>query len=88
VSAELTHGYTVADLCKRWRIGADKVRAFLRRGELVAINVAASLSAKPQWRITPESVERFENRRTSAPAPKPPPRRKRSCGVDFFPHWS
>ena len=77
-------GFTVADLARRWRVGADKVRTFLRRGELVGVNVAADLSGRPQWRITAESVERFERRRTSVPAPKAP-RRKRTEIIDFYP---
>lgn len=79
-------GYTVADLARRWRIGEDKVRAFLRRGELIGVNLAANLSARPQWRITPESVELFERRRTSAPPPRPPRRKRQPPGwVDYFP---
>jgi hypothetical protein len=78
-------GYTVADLCRRWRCGSDKIRGFLRRGELVGVNVATNLSAKPQWRITPESVERFEQRRSSAPPPKPARRKKKTTKVDFYP---
>jgi hypothetical protein len=77
-------GYTVADLCRRWKVGADKIRRFLRRGELVAVNLAADLSAKPQWRITPESVGRFEQRRSSAP-PKQVRRKKRTTAVDYYP---
>jgi Helix-turn-helix domain len=78
-------GYTVADLCRRWRVGEDKVRTFLRRGELVGVNVAAALSGRPQWRITPESVEQFERRRSSAPPPKAPRSRKRNDQVDYYP---
>ena len=63
-------GYSVADLCLRWKVGADKIRTFLHRGELVGVNVATNLSARPQWRITRESVELFEQRRCSAPPPK------------------
>ena len=80
------HGYRVEDLCQRWKIGADKIRAFLRRGELLAVNVAANLSGRPQWRITPESVEAFEQRRSSAPPPKPPRRKRGQKGVvDYYP---
>jgi hypothetical protein len=79
------HGYTVAALCHRWKVGADKVRALIRRGELVAVNLALHLSAKPQWRVMPEEVERFETRRTSAPPPNPPRRKKRTGEIDFFP---
>ena len=78
-------GFTVADLSKRWRIGGDKIRTFLKRGDLVGVNVAGNLSGKPQWRVTPESVEGFERRRSSAPAPKPTRRRRRSEAVDFYP---
>jgi len=77
-------GFSVADLCRRWKVGADKIRTFLRRGELVGVNVAANLSARPQWRITRESVDLFERRRSSAPPPKPP-RRRRPALVDYYP---
>jgi hypothetical protein len=72
-------------LCRRWKVGADKIRGFVRRGELVAVNVAANLSGRPQWRITAGSVERFEVRRSSVPAPKPQRRRRRPQVIDFYP---
>jgi hypothetical protein len=78
-------GYSVADLRRRWKIGGDKIRLFIRRGELVAVNVATNLSGKPQWRITAESVEKFEHRRSSAPLPKPARRQKRTSIVDYYP---
>jgi hypothetical protein len=78
-------GFSVRDLARRWRIGEDKVRLFLRRGELVGVNVAANLAGKPQWRITAESVEKFEQRRTSAPPPKPVRRRRRREMIDYYP---
>jgi hypothetical protein len=78
-------GYTVVDLCRRWRVGEDKVRGFLRRGELVGVNLAASLAGKPQWRITAESVKAFEERRTSVPPPRPARRRKRTTAVGYYP---
>ena len=79
-------GFSVADLCRRWKVGPDKVRGFLRRGELVAVNVAARLGGRPQWRIPYESVEAFERRRSSAPPPKLPRRRRKPTDfVDFYP---
>src|SRR5712692_2208597 len=83
--AVATQGFSVADLCRRWKIGADKIRAFLRRGDLVGINVATNLSGRPQWRITRESVELFERRRSSAPAERPQRRRRRPQLVDYYP---
>jgi hypothetical protein len=78
-------GYSVADLCKRWKVGADKLHGFIRRGELVAVNVARNLSGRPQWRITPEAVAAFEKGRTSAPVPKVVRRRRKVDEVDFYP---
>jgi hypothetical protein len=80
-----SRGFSVADLCARWRIGADKIHGFLRRGELIGINVATNLSGRPQWRITPESVAAFEQRRTSASPPKPVRRRRKAETIDFYP---
>lgn len=80
-----TAGFSVADLCRRWKVGADKIRGFLRRGELVGINLATNLSGKPQFRITAESVYQFEQRRSTAPPPKQPKRKKRTAIVVFFP---
>ena len=78
-------GLTVAALCRRWKVGPDKIYGFLRRGELVGVNVAANTSARPQWRVTPESVAAFEGRRTSAPPPKPHRRRRQTAATDFYP---
>jgi hypothetical protein len=72
----------VADLARRWRIGEDKVRLFLRRGELIGVNVATDRAGKPQWRVTAESVRTFEERRSSAPPPRRARRRRREQ-VDY-----
>jgi hypothetical protein len=84
MSALPADGFTVAGLCRRWKVGPDKIRGFLRRGELVGVNVAANLSGRPLWRISVEEVERFEQRRSSAPTPKPQRRRKRSYAIDYY----
>jgi len=79
-------GYSVPDLCRRWKVGSDKIHGFLRRGELIGVNLATNLSARPLWRITPDSVDRFEQRRSSAPLPKPVKRRRRRMQqIDFYP---
>jgi hypothetical protein len=78
-------GFSVAGICRRYKVGADKVHGWIRRGELLAVNVATNLSGRPQWRITPESVEQFEKRRSSAPQPKPTRRRRRQVAVDYYP---
>jgi hypothetical protein len=77
-------GFSVSDLCRRWKVGPDKIRGFLRRGELIGINLATNLSARPQWRITPESVDQFERRRSSAPPGKLLRKRKPAL-IDYYP---
>jgi hypothetical protein len=77
-------GFTVADLCRRWRVGPDKVHRWLESGELVGVNLATNTTDK-QWRIVPEEVEKFERRRSSTPPPKPTKRKKRMEEVDYFP---
>jgi hypothetical protein len=86
VDSNCQAGFSVADLCRRWKIGPDKVHGFIRRGELLAVNVATNLSARPQWRVTSEAVAQFERRRSSEPPSQPRRRRhRRSCQVDFYP---
>jgi hypothetical protein len=83
----LADAFTVAGLARRWHIGPDKVRALIRKGELVAVNVATDPCGRPQWRILAESVHAFETLRASSPPPpKAPRRRQRREGfVDYFP---
>ncbi len=72
-----SRGYTVSDVASRYRVGEDKVRGWVRRGELAALNVASSLCGRPQLRITPEALDAFERRRSAAAAPAPPKRRRK-----------
>jgi excisionase family DNA binding protein len=82
-------GYTVADVAKRYRVSPDKVRAWIRKGELKAVNVAASLLGKPQLRVTAEALTEFERRRSAAvPTPEAPKRRRRRAAViDYYPDY-
>jgi excisionase family DNA binding protein len=53
-------------------VGAEKVKAFIDRGELVAINL--SMGDRPRWRIAPDALQVFlksrSNVATKATAPK------------------
>jgi hypothetical protein len=81
---DLQPGFSVPQLAKHYRVSPTKIYTWIARGELVAVNVAATLAARPQWRISREKLERFEKRRGSTPLPKPR-RRRRSAAVDFYP---
>jgi excisionase family DNA binding protein len=67
--------YTVEDLTSRYGVTAHTVLAWIRSGELRAINVGRTPTArKPRWRITQAGLDAFEALRTPTP---PPPRAKR-----------
>jgi transposase len=92
VSADTLHfptapsGLTVADVARRYRVSPDKVRQWIKRGELSAINAATALCGKPRWVVPPESLVQFERRRRSEqPAPHTRRRRKRTGEVDYYP---
>jgi hypothetical protein len=78
-------GLTVADVARRYRIGRDKVRQMISRGELAAVNTASARCSRPRWVITPEALAQFEQRRAAGSPAKPARRKKRSCPVDYFP---
>jgi hypothetical protein len=77
-------GLTVRDVARRYRVSPDKVRLWIKRGELSAINTAAALCARPRFVVPVEALAAFERRRAAAPPPKPARRRKRSGVVDYY----
>jgi transposase len=79
-------GFTVADVARRYRVSPDKVRAWLKRGELRGVNTAAVLCGRPRWVISPEALEEFEKSRRGGSPPKPPTKRRRSANaIDYYP---
>jgi len=85
LSATPAAGLTVADLARRYRVGADKVRAWIGRGELDAVNTASALCGRPRWVVLPEQLAAFECRRAGGPPPKPARRKRRAAAVDYYP---
>jgi transposase len=78
-------GLTVRDVARRYRVGEDKVRSWIARGELRAINTAAALCGRPRWVIPVEALAEFERRRAGGPQPKPTRRRRRREAIDYYP---
>jgi hypothetical protein len=75
----------VRELARRYRVGEDKVRSWIKKGELRAVNTAAVLCGKPRWVVSEEALVEFERRRSSAPPAKPPTPRRRNAIKDFYP---
>ena len=84
MSASPQHGYTTADVARRYRVSEDKVRAWIRLGELRAVNTSANLCGRPRWIVSAEALAAFEARRAGV-QPAMPIRRRRPAGRDWFP---
>jgi excisionase family DNA binding protein len=78
-------GLTVRDVARRYRVGEDKVRAWIARGELRAVNTAAMLCGRPRWVVSPDALAEFERRRTGGPPPKLKRARRKTAEIDFYP---
>lgn len=76
---------TPPELAKLWGISPDKVVAWIRAGELRAIDASTSRSQRPRYLIDIEDLRAFEDRRSVSPHPKPRRRRqKRDAKVIEF----
>jgi hypothetical protein len=85
-AASVPRGLTVRDVARRYRVSPKRVRAWIRRGELAALNTADVRSPKPRFVVTPEALERFERGRQAAAPPPKARRARRATGlVDYFP---
>jgi hypothetical protein len=80
---KLSRGLTVADVASRYRVSPDKVRAWIRNGELAAINTASRRYGKPRFVVTEEALANFERSRSAA-APTPARSRRRGRRPDFI----
>jgi excisionase family DNA binding protein len=78
-------GYTPNELAKLLRVSPDKIRLWINRGELQAVNVADHHCGRPRFVILPHHLTEFEKRRTAGPTPKPTRKKKRTKQVDFYP---
>jgi len=78
--------FTVQDLQRRYNVTVHTILAWIRSGELRAVNVGRRLGAKkPRWRITEEALEAFELlRATSPPLPKMRRRKRQPEIIEFY----
>jgi excisionase family DNA binding protein len=79
-------GYTTADAAKLFRVSEDKIRNWIRAGELAAINTSTTRSGKPRFVILPDAIQQFTAARSAAaPSSKPARRKRRTTAIDFYP---
>jgi hypothetical protein len=76
---------TPPQVAAQYGIHADKVLAWIRTGELRAVNVAIRPNGKrARWRIDPADLALFEAGRTRQPTPKIRRRKKLADVIEFF----
>ena len=78
--------YSVQDIAKRFGVTEHTVSAWIRSGELRAVNTSRKPgSKKPAYRVTVEQLTAFEMMRTPTP-PAPKTRRKKqdTSVIEFY----
>jgi hypothetical protein len=79
-------GLTPREFARLYRLGVERVRAMIVRGELQALNLSPTRRGKPRYVVMPHHVEAWERSRRVNPPPRPAPRRRRPVGeTDYFP---
>lgn len=61
---------TPPELARRWGIKPDKVLAWIRMGDLAAINAATHPGGRPRYLIGLDDVAAFESLRSVSPQPR------------------
>jgi excisionase family DNA binding protein len=75
---------TPPEVARHLRVNADKVLAWIRSGELRAVNVATGLAGRPRWRVSLADLKAFIARRSARPAPAPRRRKRPAEVIEYF----
>jgi transposase len=79
-------GLTPNELAKLLRVSPDRIRGWIRTGQLRALNVASTRSGRPRFIVLPDYLREFEQRQqVSVPAKPAPKRRRKPAEKDFYP---
>lgn len=77
---------TPPQIAARLGVVNNKVLGWIRSGELRAVNLAASRSGQPRWKVLESELQRFLDSRAAMPPPPKPPRTRKTHsdgGFDF-----
>lgn len=70
MSPEATPFLTPPQVARRFGCKPETVLAWIRSGEIAALNLAQPGTLRPRYRISPQALADFEIRRTVVPRPK------------------
>lgn len=74
----------VREVAERLRVKPDAILAWIRRGELRALDVSQARGLKPRWRILPGDLAAFEASRMVQPPARAVRRRRRDPEVTEY----
>jgi hypothetical protein len=84
-AADAGRGWTPRELARVLRVSPERIRDWIRRGELSAVSTATR-TGRPRLLILPQHLRAWERRHRVQPTPKPAPRRRRAAEQkDYFP---
>jgi len=76
---------TVPEVARRYRVAPETVLAWVKSGQLAAINVARPGSRRPRFRVDQTDLVAFDARRAVVPIVKPTGRRRQDPSIiEFF----
>ncbi|MCD4728168.1 MAG: helix-turn-helix domain-containing protein [Pirellulales bacterium] len=64
-------------VAKRLAVDPAKILAWIRSGELRAVNTATTITGRPRYKISPADLAAFEAARAAGPTPKVVRRRRK-----------
>jgi hypothetical protein len=77
---------TPPEVAAMWGISPDKVTAWIKSGELRAIDASTRRGQRPRYLIGLDDLQDFEARRAVTPDPKPRRRRRPPDDtIEFYP---
>jgi len=78
-------GLTPREVARRYRVSPDRVRAWILRGELGALNLGTNRCGRPRYVVLPEHLGEFERARKVAATPPVKRRKRLAAAVDYYP---
>ena len=76
--------FTPPETARLLGVKHDKILAWIKSGELAAVNLATRHGGRPRWRISRQALDDFLARRAAKPPPKPRRRRREPQNVIQF----
>jgi excisionase family DNA binding protein len=85
-SLDVSRGLTPTELAQLMRVSADRIRTWIRNGDLKAVNTAKVRCGKPRFVVLPWQLEEFVRGRAAAEPPTPFRKKRREPDIeDYFP---